>query len=216
MEVPAVFATWSDGGLEAVDAWFEGTRPVARGAGRPFEEAVRGIGRSEERTPAVVVDMDSLSRRRFTEGVVKSMRVRGCDLWFMTWIETADDLFDAFNTTADMVMGPLHAVASGSDLEDIYSVSDSFIPTVFIRNGRSLSRRNPKCPGEVLDGLADVGFYRACVLDTDGSITDEEWSDILEDHPSAIPFTRSPTSSADGSRMWVRPLRGRGCRRRSP
>ena len=73
----------------------------------------------------VVVDSDSLSARRFTEGVVKRMKVRGCDIWLMTWIEDADDLFDAFNTNADMVLGPYHATGSDEDLSDILSVSDS-------------------------------------------------------------------------------------------
>ena len=108
----------------------------------------------------VVVDSDSLSARRFTEGVVKRMKVRGCDIWLMTWIEDADDLFDAFNTNADMVLGPYHATGSDEDLSD----------------------------------LADLGFYRTCVVDTDDSLSGS-WETLRDDFPSAIPFTRSPEST---------------------
>lgn len=208
MNVPAVFATWSEGALMAADAWFDGLRPVVHGAAVPFEERVRGIGRSEDRAPAVVADQDSLSGRRFTEGVLKSMRVRGSDIWFMTWIETADDLFDAFNTTADMVMGPYHVIASDHDLDDIVSVSDSFIPVVYCIGGEAVARKGRRAHiGDTLHMLADRGYYRSCVLDTDGSLSEDDWDRLLDDHPSAVPFTRSAPGPEVTGRLWISPLR---------
>ena len=195
MDIPAIFASHRADGLVAVPAWFDGVRPVAVGTPVPFDEATASIPRSEERSPAVVVDLDSLSERTFSERVMKTMRVRGSDIWFMTHIETVDDLFDAFNTSADMVLGPLHATASDAELEDILSVSDSFMPAVFVREGHAIGRRRSRgSPSETLAHLADLGFYRCCVLDTDGSLSGS-WGDLREDFPSLVPFTRSPEST---------------------
>lgn len=188
MDIPALFASFSDDALHSHEAWFRGTRPVVRGTSVPFGEAVAGLPRDEDRGTVAVIDLDSLSLCRFTEGVVKNMRVRGHDIWLMTWIEDADDLFDAFNTNADMVLGPLHAVSSDSDLRDILSVSDSFIPTVFVEGGRILGTSRREDVVDAVRRLHDIGFSRACVLDTDGSVTDGEWDDVFDDMPSAVAF----------------------------
>ena len=188
MDIPALFASFSDGALHSHEAWFRGTRPVVRGTSVPFGEAVAGLPRGEDRGTVAVIDLDSLSLCRFTEGVVKNMRVRGHDIWLMTWIEDADDLFDAFNTNADMVLGPLHAVSSDSDLRDILSVSDSFIPTAFVEGGRVLGTSRREDVVDAVRRLHDIGFSRACVLDTDGSVTDGGWDDVFDDMPSAAAF----------------------------
>ena len=188
MDIPALFASFSDGALHSHEAWFRGARPVVRGTSVPFGEAVAGLPRGEDRGTVAVIDLDSLSLCRFTEGVVKNMRVRGHDIWLMTWIEDADDLFDAFNTNADMVLGPLHAVSSDSDLRDILSVSDSFIPTAFVEGGRVLGTGRREDVVDAVRRLHDIGFSRACVLDTDGSVTDGEWDDVFDDMPSAVAF----------------------------
>ena len=188
MDIPALFASFSDGALHSHEAWFRGTRPVVRGTSVPFGVAVAGLPRGEDRGTVAVIDLDSLSLCRFTEGVVKNMRVRGHDIWLMTWIEDADDLFDAFNTNADMVLGPLHAVSSDSDLRDILSVSDSFIPTAFVEGGRVLGTGRREDVVDAVRSLHDIGFSRACVLDTDGSVTDGEWDDVFDDMPSTVAF----------------------------
>ena len=203
MDIPALFASFSDGALHSHEAWFRGTRPVVRGTSVPFGEAVAGLPRGEDRGTVAVIDLDSLSLCRFTEGVVKNMRVRGHDIWLMTWIEDADDLFDAFNTNADMVLGPYHATESDHELSDILSVSDSFVPTVFAVGGRSVLRMGGRAEvAETLSRLADLGFYRTCVVDTDGCL-DNAWTDLREDFPSMVPFTRSlgSTAAISGSRI---------------
>ena len=210
MEVSAIFAADTGDGLVALDAWFQGIRPTVSGVTEPFEDAAGRIPRSDSRSPVVVVDTDSLARGTFTTGVVKDMKVRGCDIWFMTCIETVDDLFDSFNTTADMVMGAYHHVESDAELEDIHSVSDSFVPTVFIVEGMAVRRNGTMGSiSAVMSELTGMGFYRLCLLDTDGSLTTGSWDVILEDHPSAIPFTRRPPGPEAPSSMWVSPLRQR-------
>lgn len=207
MEIPAVFASCSGESLLASDAWFRGLSPDTRGRTVPFQDAVSRLPKSEERFPVVLADLDSLGGQEFREGVLKRMKVRGRDIWFMTWIETADDLFDAFNTNAEMVMGPLHAVLSDVDLADILSVSDSFIPVVYAVDGRAMvgGRRRPTVP-EKLDELADIGFYRVCVLDTDGRVPGYDWERIADEHPSAIPFDNGNRTDGMGFGTVIRPL----------
>lgn len=207
MEVPAIFAADTGNGLVALDAWFQGIRPTVSGVEEPFEDSAGRILRSDSRSPVVVVDTESLARGTFTTGVVKDMKVRGCDIWFMTCIETVDDLFDSFNTTADMVMGAYHNVESDAELEDIHSVSDSFVPTVFIVDGMAVQRNGTtENISAVMSDLIGMGFYRMCLLDTDGSLTTGSWDAILEDHPSAIPFTRRQPGPEIQSAMWISPL----------
>ncbi len=154
-----------------------------------------------------MVDADSIAMRGFSERVMKEMKVRGSDIWLMTWVEDANDLFDAFNTSAEMITGPLHVVASQDDLEDIVSVSDSFVPVVFAMMGEAVDMGG-RHSGiyDALGRLADAELYCPCVLDTDGSITDDGWESILGGFPSAIPFIRRAPAPGHFGGTWIAPL----------
>ena len=207
MRIPAFMTTWQDGGLRCTDRWFHGTVPGKGSRTVPFHEAVSEGTVKEARSPAVVVDLDSLGRRYFDEKVMKNMKVRGADIWFMTHIEDADDVFDAFNTNADMLLAPYHTIRSDADLDDIHSVSDSVIPVVFVKDSKGLvSRRKTGDVRDILDRLTDAGFYKTCVLDTDGSVTETMWTDIHDDNPSVIPFCRYEPSHRTGLNNQISPF----------
>lgn len=208
MDVPAFFTSFRDGSMVVTDHRFEGTLPVIGDRWSPFGEATSAGTVREARAPAVVVDCESLRRRTFTEGVLKGMRVRGADIWFMTHIEFVEDLFDAFNTSAEMVLAPYHTTASDAELEDMHSVSDCLIPVVYIVRGRCVTRRGgTDRVTRVLEDLSDLGFYRTCVLDTDDSLPLHEWELVREDYPSAVPFTGSGRTDALGFPIRVVPFR---------
>lgn len=210
MRIPAFMTTWQDGGLRCTDGWFHGTVPGKGSRTVPFHEAVSEGTVKEVRSPAVVVDLDSLGRRYFDEKVMKNMKVRGADIWFMTYIQDADDVFDAFNTDADMLLAPYHTIRSREDLEDIHSVSDCVIPVVYCVGGRAvIGRGRTDDVPSVLDSLADIGFYRTCVLDTDGSVTGREWLDVHENYPSAIPFSNSELPPSHGFQTVIAPFHPR-------
>lgn len=208
MQIPAFFTSSEDGSLVVRDGTFEGRFPRLDGAGIPLSDAASSAVDRSDRIPAVVIDCDSLSRRMFTEKILKGMRVRGADIWFMTHIETADDVFDAFNTNADMLMAPYHTVMSDDDMRDIHSVSDSVIPTVFVSHGRVIRRGTaPRFLCETLDSLTDMGFYSICVVDTDDSVPMGDWENALDDCPSLIPFAPSSRISSLGFGRTVVPFR---------
>lgn len=197
MLIPAVFAEHSDGGLRASFP-DEGATIPGHGGDVPFAEAAGLIPRGDSRGIAAVVDMDSLRSGEFREGVVKGMRIRGSDIWFMTCIRDADDLMDAFNTTADRVLAPMHLISDESEARDIVSVSDSVIPVVFASGKSALHGRwNVADVRGALMKLESLGFYRVCMLDADGSVADDDWSWISDQFPSAVPFV-SDASRLDG------------------
>lgn len=196
MEIPAFFATYRDGSLMAADGRFIGTVPRLGDRLVPFQEATGSREITEERGPAVVLDCDSLGSRVFRENVLKRMRVRGSDIWFMTYIETVDDVFDSFNTNAEKLLAPYHTVLDDAEWEDIHGVSDSVIPTVYIHCGQAVCRRGRlKDVCTVLDSLADMGFYKCCILDADESLSAYDWCQALQEHPSTVPFVFGPASN---------------------
>lgn len=200
--IPALFATSSEDALFSEGGWFRGAVPVSSGNGMVrFSEAVGSLPKSNVRTDLVVVDSDSLRRRAFGPDVLKKMRARGRDIWLMTWVEDADDLFDAFNTTAETVIGPYHASSSDRDLKDIHSVSDCFVPAVFISDGKAMARgRAFEDLDRVTDRLYSIGFGDMVIVDTDGSVPDDMWERLPE---HAIPFVRKTTEAMADMRTIV-------------
>lgn len=210
MHIPAVFATEvAEGVVGAVSVPEGRCLPEAGDRVVPFSDAASSVPRGETRMPVVVADWDSLRTRTFRETVLKNMRVRGSDVWFLTWVQDADDLMDAFNTTAESVLFPFHAVRGDDDLLDILSMSDSALPTVFVRNGRAMGRTiAPLDVRETVGRLEDLGFPRVCVLDTDSSVTEYEWERILEIHPLCTPFVSDPSvPGIGGASRTISPLR---------
>ena len=148
----------------------------------------------EQKAPALFVDCNSFREKGFSERIMTNMKVKGAEVWFMTYIETVDDLFDSFNRDAEQVFAPYHAILNESELRDICSVSDSFLPVVFVNNGKAmLPGRRTGDVLSVLEKLVSLGFYKNCVLDTDEGLDGYTWSVIAEDYPSTLPFIDNPS-----------------------
>ncbi len=208
LTIPALFATSSDGALFSEECWFRRAVPVPEGGRMPFQETAGKLPKTEQREDVVVVDADSLRARSFIPDVLKEMRVRGKDIWLLTWIENADDLFDAFNTTAEKVIGPYQASSSDKDLKDILSVSDSFVPAVFVCDGMAISREGSREDlRSVADRLCSVGFAEIVVADTDGSVTGQIWEELPW---NVIPFVRRNDGTMPDGRIIV-PFGPEGC-----
>ncbi len=192
MDIPALYAIGGAGEdpLRAVSLPLGRCLPGSTYGTVAFDSAASLLPHTTEREPVVVVDWDSISTRRFSERVLKKMRVRGRDIWFMTWIEGVDDVMDAFNTNAECVLAPLHGIDGREELEDINSVSDGVIPVVFVKDGRTSFNGRRMDPLSALGILESTGFYRMAILDSDGSLPGYDWETVLDLYPACIPFVR--------------------------
>ncbi len=209
MEIPAVFLTKRRRGLAAAAP--EGCLPPAYPALLPFEEVQPRL-RSPGRDPVVAVDWDSVSSSRFREGVVKALRIRGREPWLLTWVRNAGDLMDSFNTTAEMVLAPLHAIDSRADLEDIVSISDGTVPAVFCEGGEAVLRDGEAGVVETLAEMEAAGFPFSCVLDADSGLSGDDWEAVFDAFPSCVPFT-CDTAKVGMFGRRIAPLRLRRARR---
>ena len=153
---------------------------------------------SEERGTVLIMDVKGLQRRNLNDVLLKRLRIRGMNSWFMTNIESVDDVFDAFNTDAEAVLVPTQTVRSEDEFEDILSVSDSAIPVVLIR------KRGAVFIGENMEYLKAIrkvfstGFATVAVFDLDDSLTEENWIH-LKDEGDIIPC--SFTGKINGERF---------------
>ena len=151
---------------------------------------------TEEKGTALVMDVKGLQRRNLNDVLLKRLKIRGMRTWFMTNIESVDDVFDAFNTDAEAVLVPVNTVRSEEEFDDILSVSDSAIPVILVR------KRSTVFIGESLDYIKAVrkvfttGFTTAAVFDLDDSLTEENWT-YLKDEGDIIPCSFSGKIKGD-------------------
>ena len=144
--------------------------------------SVKGKSQTEEdKVTALVIDVKGLQRRNLNDVLLKRLRIRGMRTWFMTNIESVDDVFDAFNTDAEAVLVPVNTVRSEEEFEDILSVSDSAIPVVMVR------KRGTVFIGESIDYIKAIrkafaaGFTTVAVFDLDDSLTEENWTYLMDE-----------------------------------
>ena len=135
---------------------------------------------SDDKGTALVIDVKGLQRKNINDVLLKRLRIRGMRTWFLTNIESVDDVFDAFNTDAECVLVPTHTVRSEEELEDILSVSDSVIPVLFVRKRCSLYLGSNTDYRKIVDVLFSIGFVTVAVFDLDDSIPEADWIHIKE------------------------------------
>ncbi len=188
MEIPAFFVAYEDKKLSVNDGRF--TRYSVEKGNRkyPVSKITESLDKNI-RSPITIIDCNSFDERGFSERVMKHLRIQGADIWFMTFIETVEDVFDAFNKDATLILAPYHFIQSDSELRDICDVSDSVVPVIFVQDGKAVDRKGRKTDIlSVLERLVSFGYYKNYILDMEGSLDEYTWSVIQEDYPSTIPF----------------------------
>jgi hypothetical protein len=192
MEIPAFYASFEEGKMLVSDGTFSSIMPRKGSRAQDFTETVSGCLPIENKPPVTIIDCNSFEVREFSEKVMKHLKLRNTEIWFFTYIETVEDVFDSFNKDASLVFAPYHFIKNDAELKDICSVSDSVVPVIFIHKGQAVLPGGKKTDViKVLDKLVSIGYYRNCVLDMGRSLDDYTWSIIREDYPSTIPFVDS-------------------------
>ena len=188
-----------DGGLFAGKITFDGLVPRMVGDRKKVEMVkVKAGTSSEERGIVLIIDVKGLQRGNLDDVVLKRLKMRGRTTWFMTTIENADDLFDAFNTDAETVLVPSHTVRSEEDLEDILSVSDSAIPVILVRKRTAVLFGEDMDYRKAAETILRMGFTAVAVIDLDDSVTEDGWNH-LKDMGEIIPC--SMTGTIEGERF---------------
>lgn len=143
--------------------------------------------RTSEREIAVIIDVNGLRRKSMDERVIRA-KIPGSDIWYMTCIERGDDVFDGFLSNGEALMIPYHTILSDNVLAEAYDLSDSCIPTFFVSEGKAMSIKGSKNLMKVLETAENMGFPKTVVFDTDYSLNAEDWKNIREKYPGAVPF----------------------------
>jgi len=192
MIVPAFFASYNEGEMSVSDGVFSNVEPKAGQRHYPLTKKVKDSLPLDNKPPVVIIDCNSFEEREFSEKVMKHLKLQNTEIWFFTYIEAVEDVFDSFNKDASLVFAPYHFIKNDAELKDICSVSDSVIPVVFIHKGKAILPGGKKEDVlKVLSKLVDIGYYRNCILDMDRSLDGYTWSVIVEDYPSTMAFVDS-------------------------
>ena len=151
---------------------------------------------SEEKGTVLILDVKGLQRGNLNDVLLKRLRIRGMRSWFMTNIESVDDLFDAFNTDAEAVLVPTHTVRSEDEFDDILSVSDSAIPVILVRKGTAVFIGESMGHLKAVRKVFSAGFATAAVFDLDNSLTEDNWV-YLKEEGDIIPCSFTGRIKAD-------------------
>lgn len=180
MTIPAVPATSTiDRELKVGHVSFDGVTPRLLGELTDYAAFTKELSsKNDERTPVLVIDVKGLQRKTINDVLLKNFKIRGMQIWLMTYIESVDDIFDAFNTDADFVLMPYHAIRSDSELHDILSISDASIPALFVRDGMVVGKKGKEELTATVDKLAGIGYTTVMVFDMTGNLKKENWSAI--------------------------------------
>ncbi len=186
MHIPMIPLT-TDGEEDILfaDIGFDGCDIIQKGVIRTRQ---RIIPRVPYGSPVLIVDVKGLQNDTINPPILKRWRMRGVSTWMMTCIRNADDVIDAFNSDTDKILMPYHMVEYEDDLYDILSVSDSAIPTLFLSEGKVQCGDHEAPIGDVIDGLREIGYIDIAVLDTDGSLSFEDWKGIST-YGNVIPYS---------------------------
>lgn len=191
MEIPAIYSIYKGGEVKTASVSFEGERLLLDSEPEPLEFYPRD---EEERTQVMVADVRGLNKRQLDDRLLTNVKMPGSDIWYLTFIEDIEDVFDSFMGDIAKILIPYHTVRNGLVLREAFDVSDNSIPVAFVSNGRVLSGdENTKDIRTVLEELTAVGFTEIVVFDTDAMLTKEDWSSIGDRFSGAIPYVKGKT-----------------------
>lgn len=178
MRIPLIPMTSdADNNIMAGQVYFDVFVPKMKG---PFPSTPYPVKGSEEKATVLVMDVKGLQRRNLNDVLLKRLKIRGARTWFLTHIESVDDIFDAFNTDAESVLFPVHTVRSATEMEDIRSVSDSSVPAIFVRKGAVSILGGSVAFGDAVERVFGIGYHTVAVMDTDGSMSEGDWSSLAD------------------------------------
>ncbi|MFA6709977.1 MAG: hypothetical protein WC067_04955 [Candidatus Methanomethylophilaceae archaeon] len=206
MIIPVIPSTTVNGNVLVGHLTFDGSEPRICGHTEDFIPFTSKMSSQYDRGhPFLIFDVKGMRDRTMNIELLKGMKIRGKDIWFLTCIERVEDVFDAFNTDADVLLIPYHTVRSDSELMEMHAVSDGSFPVLFVSNRMTYTRNGMKDTKEIMDKVTDMGFTSVAVFDLSGTLTRNDW-DALSDDVRILPFSQKPverTTLDESDFEWV-------------
>lgn len=169
---------------------FDGLTPCILNSS-PVKTTIPG---SCNKSITAVIDVKGLQRKNFDIALLNGLNIRR--LWLLTNINDADDVFDVFNANIEGIMAPTHTVRSVEEMKDIFDISDSVIPVMFIRKGTCVCTGDNLRYQDALKMLTNIGFGTVATFDLDDSLTELDWKSLVKDS-MVIPLSMSGKFSGD-------------------
>jgi len=144
----------------------------------------------------VMADVESLRKRKMDITLLKTLRTKKVDIWLITYVEDADDLFDAFYMNIDTLVVPYHFTTSDAALKEMNSVSDSTMPLIFTNGNATLTRTGEFPLHDVLRNITEMGFFSIAVMDVSGEYDEDMWSKLHSEFERIIPFIRGTENAS--------------------
>ncbi len=163
--LPIVPASGKRGAFVSGELAFEGDLPAIRDPCPLKDALIRAHGITGENDPIILLDIDGFSERFLNGELVKEIRIRGRDLWFVTYIENLEDVIGALSGSFSGLGIPMHTVREENLMDLASEMSDSVFSVAFIKDGKELS--TGRRPDELVIILRKKGVQRLVCIDTD-------------------------------------------------
>lgn len=198
MKIESYFIESVDGNIMTGPAVFEEGIPRFTGDMSVFAGELPKGG--TERGTVMVTDVKGMRKRNMDDAALR-VKVPGNDMWFMTCIETEDDVLDGFLFNGEKLIIPYHTAKSDSLFETAYGISDSCIPAVFASGDTAITPKGREDMIKILDRLENIGFGSAVVAGS--GIGKKLWEEIMGSFPDAIPYLEDPSLLPEEPALFI-------------
>ena len=163
--IPIVPASGKRGAFLSGKLSFDGRTPVISDS-RPLKEALIEVYETtSEDQPIILLDVDGFADRFLNGEIVKEIRVKGRDLWFVTYVENLEDVISALTGSFSGLGIPMHTMREEYLMDKASEMSDLVFPVAFVKNGLELS--TGRRPDELEILMRREGYPRALFIDMD-------------------------------------------------
>ena len=147
------------------EMWFEGGLPNMEPRCDLRDALRKAYDATDDGDAIILFDIDGF-RDRFLNGeIVKEIRVKGRDLWFITYVRNVEDVISALTGAFAGLGIPLHTIEDESLLYEAKDLSEYVFPVAFMKDGRELSSGRGR--KELMVHLGMKGFDKIMLFDTD-------------------------------------------------
>ena len=196
MNIPAIYSILKGGEVRSACVKIEGADISFLSDPVPPEYSVDEL---DERMPVVIVDVKGLNRKNLDDRLLTDMKFPGSDIWFLTYIEDVEDVFDCFMGNIVKVLMPYHTTRNDLVMSEVFELTENCIPALFVSSGKVICRDGEmKDISTAMAELERIGFTDIIVFDTDSMLRKDDWAALFNRSGGLIPFVRNIDATTDG------------------